>query len=368
MNRRAALVLGVLIGVILAGAAGLRAFAPEPSTAPAAAEEAPPEWTGPVRQAGNLAAIVTLEPGGDGRMTWSEAPDAAPRWADVAQVSVIREFQNWHLELAADPPGRAALASEGRVLAFGFVMDTTGDGKADYVVGIDTDAVAPAVHVWLTDLSTGVTRERFSGPYGDPFDFATSLETEDELVAGDRPAGGSFFNVGFAPADLFELRTARFYAWSSLTEDGDVVAWDYAPDAGWLAAPGRERLGCSPLACPMNGPAPAAGAREWIVNVENQSADEAHLFVAADRSPMGELVGTAVPAAVAAGATQRVTFTVPAGSDWAIFVNPSANIGPLITAQDVPSGAAGQLPIAIMVQPGGAPVVSAPSAPGWFGN
>jgi hypothetical protein len=118
----------------------------------------------------------------------------------------------------------------------------------------------------------------------------------------------------------------------------------------------------------MTGPAPGPGAREWIVSVENQSADEAHLFVATDSGALGELVGTAVPASVPAGATQAVVFAVPASSGWAIFVNPSPASGPLITSQDVPPEAAGELPITIMVQPGGAAVVSAPSAPGWFGN
>jgi len=367
MFRRGALLLGVLAAVLLAGLAAVRLLAPEPSAEPPI-EDAHVEWTGPVRQAGGLGAVVVLEPGGDGTMTWSEPQDAAPRWADVARVSVTREFQNWYLELGADPPRRDALAGEDVVLAFGFVIDTTGDGVADYVVGIDTDAVAQDVHVWLTDLANGETRERFSGPYGDPFDFWTSLEAGGGAMAGDRPPGGSFFNVGFAPTELFDLDTARFYAWSSLTQAGEVVAWDYAPDAGWLAAPARERLGCTPLACPMTGPAPGPGAREWIVSVENQSAAEAHLFVAADTGSLGTLVGTAVPASVAAGATERVVFTVPAGSGWAIFVNPSPNIGPLITAQDVPNDAAGPLPLTITVQPGGAPVVSVPHVPGWFGN
>ena len=367
MYRQGALIFGVLAALLLAGTAAMLLLAPEPSAAPDVAD-VHVEWTGPVRQAGGQGAVVTLEPGEDGTMAWSEAPDAAPRWADVARVSVTREFGNWFLQLGADPPRRAALADDDGVLAFGFVMDTTGDAVADYVVGIDTDADAPAVHVWLTDLANGATSERFSGPYGDPFDFWTSLEAEDDPMPGERSPGGSFFNVGFAPAELFDLDIAQFYAWSSLTVAGELVAWDYAPDTGWLQAPRRERLGCTPVECPMIGPAPGPGAREWIVNVENTSADDAHLFVATDTGTLGELVGTAVPASVAAGTTQRVLFTVPAGSGWAIFVNPSPASGPLITAQDVPPEAAGALPITIMVQPGGAPVVSAPSAPGWFGN
>jgi hypothetical protein len=32
-----------------------------------------------------------------------------------------------------------------------------------------------------------------------------------------------------------------FYAWASVEEDGQVVAWDYAPDAGWLNDSSAER-------------------------------------------------------------------------------------------------------------------------------
>lgn len=367
MNRTGALIIGVLAAVLVAGTVAALLLAPEP---PAAADsnDTSITWSGPVRPAGDPGAVVMLQPRADGAMVWSEAPDVAPGWADVARVSVIAEFQNWSIGLAADSPRRDGLSSEDLVLAFGYVVDTTGDGVADYELGIDTDAVAPAVHVWLTDLVSGEMRERFSAPYGDPFDFWTSLEGDGGRREPNRGAGGTFFNVGFAPDELFDLDKARFYAWSSLSEDGQVVAWDYAPDDGWLVAPAPERQGCTPVACPMIGPAPGPGARTWVVNVENGSADDAHLFVAEDRSPMGELVGTAVPASVPPGASQRVTFSVPAGSSWAIFVNPSPNIGPIVTEQDVPPEVTGQLPIVISVQPGGAPVVSAPSLPGWFGN
>jgi hypothetical protein len=29
--------------------------------------------------------------------------------------------------------------------------------------------------------------------------------------------------------------TFSFYAWASITNGDGVVAWDYAPDAGWLS-------------------------------------------------------------------------------------------------------------------------------------
>jgi hypothetical protein len=35
------------------------------------------------------------------------------------------------------------------------------------------------------------------------------------------------------PADL-DPETVRFYAWASATSGGEVFAWDYAPDTGWM--------------------------------------------------------------------------------------------------------------------------------------
>ena len=368
MDRRTAILLGVVVAVLAGGtAAAARLLSDDSSRAPDV-PDAVLEWIGPVRADRADEVVGTLGTAADSTLTWSDEADTAPQWVDIAGIHITPEFQNWRLELGLDHPRRDELSRAGQVLAFGFVIDTNGDGVADYVVGIDNDADAPAVRVWLTDLATGETNENATGPYGDPFDFATSLEGEP--VAGDPPRtpGGSFFNVGFAPAELFDFETSLFYAWSSLTEDGEVVAWDYAPDTGWLSAPQRERSGCTPIACPMTGPAPGPGAREWIVRVENQSTRDAHLFVANDTSPMGELVGTAAPASIAAGATERVVFTVPDGSGWAIFVNPSPGAGPLIIAQDVPMDAAGVLPITIMVQANGMSAVSVPSLPGWFGN
>ena len=366
MSRRSAILIGVLAAVLIGGtAAAVRLLSDDSSPVPDV-PDAVLEWTGPVRVERPGAAIETLAIGAESTLTWSEAPDTAPRWADVASVGIIPDFQNWRLDLGLRHPRREALARAGQVLGFGFVMDTNADGVADYVVGIDNDADAPAVRVWLTNLATGETDENATGPYGDPVDFSTSLEGEFDPQRG---SGGTFFNVGFAPPELFDYETALFYAWSSLTEDGEVVAWDYAPNTGWLSAPQSERVGCEPLACPMTGPEPGPGAREWIVTVENQSARDAHLFVAMDTSPMGELVGTAVPASIAAGATERVAFTVPDESGWAIFVNPSPTLGPLIIAQDVPMDASGVLPITIMVQSSGSAVVSVPAGlPGWFGN
>ena len=113
-----------------------------------------------------------------------------------------------------------------------------------------------------------------------------------------------------------------------------------------------------------------AGSREWTIPVENMSAQPVRLFVAEDELTMGDAVGIAVPDTVAAGASERVTFTVPPGAGWAIFVSPDAGRGPLILAGDVPSDVTGPLPIRISVGPNGEPSVSysLPNPDGWFGQ
>ena len=43
------------------------------------------------------------------------------------------------------------------------------------------------------------------------------------------------FLSGTAPRG-FDLDTVRYYSWTSVTRDGELVAGDYAPDTGWITA------------------------------------------------------------------------------------------------------------------------------------
>ena len=79
-------------------------------------------------------------------------------------------------------------------------------------------------------------------------------------------------------------------------------------------------------ACGVVNVAPP-GSREWRITVENLDAAPARLMVAKDESPIGELVGTAEPATVPAGATQEVVFTVPPGAGWAILSTRARSTG-----------------------------------------
>jgi hypothetical protein len=352
----AVLLVGGIGAAVLLLSGGLSTEAGLGGTPSAEVPPAPLEWTGPVRVERGEMAVQRIN------QIWSEEPGTEPGWADVVRVELVRESANWRVVLGDTLPERAALARADRILAIGFVMETTGDAEADFVVGIDNDAPDGQFHVWLTDLATGQTQDRVGPPYGDPFDFAHSWESAERPPGGpEMPPGAVFFNVGFAPPEVFDADTVRFYAWSSLTESGEVVAWDYAPDFGWLTGGPTERLGCTPLACPMEGPAPGPGSREWVITVENTDNRAAHLFVARDEQPMGELVGSALPASVPPGATVQVVFSVPAGAGWAIFVNPTATIGAMIGAQDVPSAASGVLRISIRIDSSGNASWSAPA-------
>jgi hypothetical protein len=79
------------------------------------------------------------------------------------------------------------------------------------------------------------------------------------------------------------------------------------------------------------------------------------LFVAEENEEgfLGRLVGSATPNVVAAGATVKVTFLLPKGADWAIFVNPGPNTGSLRGPDEM------SLPGQILIMENG--------QPGWLG-
>lgn len=87
---------------------------------------------------------------------------------------------------------------------------------------------------------------------------------------------------------------------------------------------------------PAAGPVPP-NARSWTVTVHNQSSEPAALFVGnLDDDGMSELVGSATPNVVPAGATVEVTFLFPAIEDGWIYVNPRPGEGGgLVSAADI---------------------------------
>jgi hypothetical protein len=166
-----------------------------------------------------------------GGTTWLDPHDTSVPWIDIEKLTFnFSGGGQWIMELPAAPP-RGYTSGPGRVTSFGLVLDTNGDGVADYLAGLNSDAPKNgALHTWVTDLATGETDEQFGGPYGFPVEFSS----------GGR-GGNSYVLLTFLapsyPAGLDE-HTVRFYAWASETQGERVIASDYAPDTGWMMSPG----------------------------------------------------------------------------------------------------------------------------------
>lgn len=184
-------------------------------------------WSGPVRDRSDLDHRMTRPQPGSEMWTWEDPlGDALVGWADVVRVSFLPGDQaHWYIDLAAEQPLAAGL-EPGLIIAYGLVLETSGDGVADYLVGVDNDATEEGdFNVWVTDLTTGETELQIGPPYGLPVEFA---------YPGDVPRTMVFTFLGDSkPGDL-DPGTVRFYAWTSATRGGEVITTDYAPDTGWI--------------------------------------------------------------------------------------------------------------------------------------
>ena len=86
----------------------------------------------------------------------------------------------------------------------------------------------------------------------------------------------SFWFLDGAPSFLDVGPDARYYAWSSYSKDGSVVAWDYAPNFGWLEPPECQELPTRLPSLPSEAPTyPPTGTDQghvvgWPHTTENQ--------------------------------------------------------------------------------------------------
>ena len=223
---------------------------PAPSGSPAVAS-----WTGPVRAPSVTGAAM----GGDGAGGFGSEPeegDAALAYADIERVVVDSASQpHWRIALAAAPPSVSPADPTDAVISYGLAFATTGDGAPDYVVGLSAEGFGGDYLVWVTDLATGVTEEQDGPPYGFPVEFATPDEERPGL---DAPPTMLFTFLGNAPPGV-RLSTP-FYAWASVEQAGEVVAWDYAPNEGWIGAPPEAAATPEPVAAPPGVVSPLAPA------------------------------------------------------------------------------------------------------------
>jgi hypothetical protein len=144
-------------------------------------------------------------------------------------------------------------------IAYGIVVDYTGDGRADVRYGIDNasdgthvlphhlipqtgetipqpprvreeegappDGWHERLRMWRTDLATGAIQVRACCE--DPTLMMASVHGPREDPA--EAAAGIIFVVRQDDERVF-----RFYVWASVVQDGRVLATDYAPDSGWI--------------------------------------------------------------------------------------------------------------------------------------
>ena len=207
----AALVVGVVAGLggLVRADRGPTVLKPPPSVAT-------PVWS-PIRERGT--SVVS------GR-AWRDPNDVSVDWVEVRRVRADSYNAGaWRIKLAANPP-RATGPEPGLLIAYGLVFDTTDDGVADYLIGIDDATGRAGFRVWVTDLATGETDEKIGAPYGFPIEFRYPNERYPHMTFTFLP--------GSEPADL-NPETVRFYAWASMTRDGELIAADLAPDMGWMS-------------------------------------------------------------------------------------------------------------------------------------
>ena len=123
-------------------------------------------------------------------------------------------------------------------------------------------------------------------------------------------------------------------------------------------------LPTAPPAVVETGPVdPPVGERQLVIEISNHDDQPATVLVGEDREfPDNVPVGNAVPNTLPAYSTVRVLFTVPATDDWAIFLNPGPEQGPVISAFEL-GDCVGFVPIKISVDFGGGSQVTAAPLP-----
>jgi hypothetical protein len=210
------------------------------------------DWPVAVRPepAGRLVPAARMILGDDARWDASEAlwgpfefgdglGDGVPGdmpWLDIREVHLKawpRGDSSFRLVLAGPAPGDRPAPAD-RWMAYGLVLDTDGDGRADQRVGMDN--IAGGDHrAWWAHLTTGAVSWKAGPPYievggrGEGQGGARTIALETWYPQGDGSAGREAI-INYAPG----APDFRFYAWAGLIQGGRVVALDYAPDAGWL--------------------------------------------------------------------------------------------------------------------------------------
>jgi hypothetical protein len=229
------------------------ANAPSPSHVPSTGPTAAPitwsqaslkeDWPVPVRQepvGRPIDVPILLKTGADSSASGHLADATGDNgsetysWADIKGVGFCGDTGTClSIEFSSDGLLNGTLSADPSQLwfAYGVVVDTDGDGVADWRYGIDNEPLVTPGSTprrwWRTDLRTGRTEYTLTeanwegrGPFWGNHGFHTGGAG---LSFGGDTTGGVRGGV-----------PKHFYIWASVIKDGRVVAADYAPNAGWL--------------------------------------------------------------------------------------------------------------------------------------
>jgi hypothetical protein len=149
-------------------------------------------------------------------------------WVDIRKLDV---FGTWGLKIQLATNLPPVVDPTEQWIAYGVVTDDDRDGIPDRRFGIDnvpvTEPGRQEHRAWMTDLHTGRTVDE--SRMDDKMVFSTNFP-------GTRGDDGARLNfrIDTTGGPQGDGLVSPFYAWSSVIENGRVVATDYAPDAGWL--------------------------------------------------------------------------------------------------------------------------------------
>jgi heat shock protein HslJ len=205
------------------------------------------DWPGPLRSEPFLGGpVVQFVPGPEsmwdraaGRWQGLQYDDpvgdvgAEVPWLDIAKVGHGGSGPPvFGLHLAGDLP--ATVPDPATMwIAYGVVLDTSGDGVPDVRIGMDRSGAGH--RAWRTDLATSETAVRVwprDASSGDFVGVGGILDWYCPGVDSGTPKVAQLYYRARAGEPM-----PRWYGWASMIEGGRVVATDFAPDVGWLEEP-----------------------------------------------------------------------------------------------------------------------------------
>jgi hypothetical protein len=179
-------------------------------------------------------------------MNWTDEQDVENGFVDITHTTRLDTAEGgWRISVGPVPPFGANLDEGVALTEYGLVFETDGDGNPDYEIGYNGSS-------WIRDLESGITQEQVGNGGKHPSDYWVEFSYPGDAIS-------MLFRRGKMPVDQIYMDSGsdyQYYAWSYYSENGSVVAWDYAPDFGWLAKPD-----CADLPAPLPGRTPAGRQR-----------------------------------------------------------------------------------------------------------